>query len=66
MSDPTAFYLYERGMLHKRNAEAMLASPNLNGKEVVSELMNMVKYLELGIHKQRAEIDEQLNFTDSI
>lgn len=61
MSDPTATYLFERGMLHKRNAEKMLASPDLNGKEVVSELMNMVKYLEMGIHKQKAEIDEQVN-----
>lgn len=61
MSDPTAYYLFERGLLHKRNAEKMLASPNLNGKEVVSELMSMVKYLEMGIHKQKAEIDEEIN-----
>ena len=61
MSDPTALYLYERGMLHKRNAERLLSSPALNGQEVVSELMSMVKYLEMGIHKQKAEIDEQLH-----
>lgn len=61
MSDPTATYLFERGMLHKRNAEKMLASPDLNGKEVVGELMNMVKYMEMGIHKQKMEIDEQLD-----
>ena len=61
MSDPTAYYLFERGLLHKRNAEKMLASPDLNGKEVVSELMSMVKYLEMGIHKQNAEIDEEIN-----
>lgn len=66
MSDPTASYLFERGLLHKRNAEKMLASSALNGQEVVSELMNMVKYMEMGIQKQRGEIDEQLNFTNSI
>ena len=66
MSDPTAYYLYERGLLHKRNAEKMLASSDLNGKEVVSELMNMVKYLEMGVQKQKAEIDEQLQFTDPV
>ena len=63
MSDPTATYLFERGLLHKRNAEKMLANPDLNGKEVVGELMNMVKYMELGIQKQRAEIDEQLDYS---
>ena len=63
MSDPTAFYLYQRGLLHKRNAEKMLASPDLNGKEVVSELMNMVKYLEMGIQKQKIEIAEQLDYS---
>jgi hypothetical protein len=61
MSDPTAYYLFERGLLHKRNAERMLATPDLNGKEVVNELMSMVKYLEMGIHKQKMEIDEQLD-----
>lgn len=61
MSDPTAHYLFERGLLHKRNAERMLATPDLNGKEVVNELMSMVKYLEMGIHKQKMEIDEQLD-----
>ena len=70
MSDPTALYLYERGLFHKRNVEKLLASPALNGQEVVSELMSMVKYLELGIHKQRSEIDEQeqtvLNLHDSV
>ena len=66
MSDPTAYYLFERGMLHKRNAEKMLASSDLNGKEVVSELMNMVKYLEMGMYKQKAEIDEQLDLTDPV
>ena len=66
MSDPTAYYLFERGVLHKRNAEKMLASSDFNGKEVVSELMNMVKYLEMGMYKQKAEIDEQLQFTDPV
>jgi hypothetical protein len=57
MSDPTATYLYERSMLHKRNAEKLLSSPALNGQEVVSELMSMVHYLELGMAKQRRESD---------
>lgn len=61
MSDPTATYLYERGMLHKRNAEKLLASPALNGQEVVNELMSMVHYLELGMAKQRREHDEFLD-----
>ena len=61
MSDPTATYLYERGMLHKRNAEKLLGSPALNGQEVVNELMSMVNYLELGMVKQRKESDDFLN-----
>jgi hypothetical protein len=61
MSDPTATYLYERSMLHKRNAEKLLSSPALNGQEVVNELMSMVHYLELGMVKQRKESDDFLN-----
>ena len=60
MSDPTALYLYERSMLHKRNAERLLSEVSPSGHAVVSELRAMVKYLELGIAKQREEIDEQL------
>lgn len=66
MSDPTAYYLFQRGLLHKRNAEKMLASPDLNGREIVSELMSMVKFMEMGVQKQKREIDEQLNFTDPV
>jgi len=61
MSDPTALYLYERGLLHKRNAERLLGSQGGSGQEIVNELMSMVKYMEMGIHKQKAEIDEQLD-----
>lgn len=60
MSDPTAHYLFERGLLHKRNAERMLGSQGGSGQEIVSELMSMVKYMELGIQKQRSEINEQI------
>lgn len=58
MSDPTATYLFERSLLHKRNAERMLGSHGGSGQDIVNELMSMVKYMELGIHKQRAEIEE--------
>lgn len=61
MSDPTAYYLFERGLLHKRNAERLLGSQGGSGQEIVNELMSMVKYMELGIHKQKVEIGEQLN-----
>lgn len=61
MSDPTAHYLFERGLLHKRNAERMLGSQGGSGQEIVKELMSMVKYLEMGIQKQRVEINEQLD-----
>lgn len=61
MSDPTAYYLFERGLLHKRNAERLLGSQGGSGQEIVNELMSMVKYMELGIHKQKMEIDEQLD-----
>lgn len=60
MSDPTAHYLFERGLLHKRNAERMLGSQGGSGQEIVNELMSMVKYMELGIQKQRSEINEQI------
>ncbi len=59
MSEPTAYYLYERGLLHKRNAEKLLSNPALNGQAVANELLSMVKYLELGIAKQRKEIKNE-------
>lgn len=61
MSDPTAYYLFERGLLHKRNAERLLGSQGGSGQEIVNELMSMVKYMELGIHKQKEEIGEQVD-----
>lgn len=61
MSDPTAHYLFERGLLHKRNAERMLGADGGSGQEIVKELMLMVKYMEMGVHKQKGEIDEQVN-----
>lgn len=60
MSDPTAHYLFERGLLHKRNAERMFGADGGSGQEIVNELMSMVKYMELGIQKQRSEINEQI------
>jgi hypothetical protein len=57
MSEPTAYYLYQRGLLHKENAEKLLANPGLNGPVLVNELLSMVKYLELGMAKQRKESD---------
>lgn len=61
MSDPTAYYLFERGLLHKRNAERLLGSQGGSGQEIVNELMSMVKYMEMGIHKQKEEIGEQVD-----
>lgn len=61
MSDPTAHYLFERGLLHKRNAERLLGSQGGGGREIVNELMSMVKYLEMGIHKQKMEIADDLD-----
>ena len=63
MSDPTASYLFERGLLHKRNAERMLGADGGGGQEIVDELMSMMKYMELGIQKQRSEINEQLDLS---
>ena len=63
MSDPTACYLFERGLLHKRNAERMLGADGGGGQEIVNELMSMMKYMELGIQKQRSEINEQLDLS---
>jgi hypothetical protein len=63
MSDPTASYLFERGLLHKRNAERMLGADGGSGQEIVNELMSMMKYMELGIQKQRSEINEQLDLS---
>lgn len=65
MSDPTASYLFERGLLHKRNAERMLGADGGGGggQEIVNELMSMMKYMELGIQKQRSEINEQLDLS---
>jgi hypothetical protein len=56
MSEPTAYYLYQRGLLHKENAEKLLSNPALNGQAVANELLSMVKYLELGMAKQRKEV----------
>ena len=61
MSEPTAFYLYQRGLLHKENAEKLLSNPALNGQVIANELLSMVKYLELGMAKQRKEARDESN-----